>query len=415
MVVRLKCPSRPSLLDNMAELRLGTSGWSYTDWCGPFYDSDKRMLQQYAEVFNTAEIDSTFYSYPTPSTVRAWVKLTPKDFVFAAKVPKLITHDRELNVKLGIEGDLKRFLELMSPLKEAGKLGPLLLQLPPSLKLDLDRLESALRVLPDGYMFAVEFRDPSWLRDEVFRLLERYKVAYVVVDEPLLPPLIAVTARFAYVRWHGRGSRPWYNYHYSWEELEPWVERLRELMSRAEVVYGYFNNHFHAYAVSNCLMMLKMLGMLSPRQAEALRRVESYFAGRRMVPPPVAAARRGMELYTILSSGDPSRLLELFMDHRRLKRASEIPDAEVVIEEATPRLVKARVKEYTVVLDVESKQLLHDCADWSRVAPSRQFCKHVGKLFMRLPRGLASALLRQIYEEREEWTFRPMMGELAEE
>jgi len=396
----------------VAELRLGTSGWSYADWCGPFYESDKRMLHQYSEVFNTAEIDSTFYSYPSPNTVKAWVRSTPKDFVFAAKIPRLITHERELNVKLGVEGDLKRFLELLKPLKDAGKLGPLLFQLPPSLKLDLDRLEGVLRILPDGYLFAVEFRDTSWLKEEVFKLLREYGVAYVVVDEPLLPPITVVTSSFTYVRWHGRGSRPWYNYHYSREELEPWVDRLKELSSKVKVLYGYFNNHFHAYAVSNCLMMLKMLGVLTPKQAEALKRIEGFFAGRRTVPPPVALVKRGgMELYTILSSNDPARLLELFMDSRRLKRVAEILDAEVVVEELDDKVVRARVKEYTVVIDLDSKQLLHDCADWSRVAPSRQFCKHVGKLFLKLPRDLACNLLRQLYDEREQWTFRPLVGE----
>lgn len=395
----------------MGLLRLGTSGWSYVDWVGPFYSSDKHMLRQYSEVFDTAEVDSTFYSYPSPGAVRAWVRSTPRGFTFAAKVPKLVTHDKELEVREGVLDDLNRFLSLLEPLREAGKLGPLLFQLPPSLKLDLDRLERLFKELPDGYEFAIEFRDPSWLVEEAFKLLEAYGVAYVIVDEPLLPPIVRVTSRLAYVRWHGKGSRPWYNYHYSLDELKPWAPRLEEALSKAEVVYGYFNNHFHGYAVSNCLQMLKLMGRLTSRQVEALSRVEGFFAGRRAVPPPAALARKGMELYAILASEEPARLLELFMDRRRLERARDIPDAEVVVEEAGPRMVRARVKEYAVVLDVDSKQLLHDCADWSRVAVVRQLCKHVGKLFMTLPRQLSASLLRQLYEEREEWTFRPLLGE----
>ena len=378
----------------MSSLLLGTSGWSYVDWVGPFYESDKYMLRQYSEVFNTAEVDSTFYSYPSPGAVKAWVRSTPRGFVFAAKVPKLVTHEKELEVKEGVVEDLERFLSLMEPLREAGKLGPLLFQLPPSLKLDLDRLERLFKELPEGYDFAIEFRDPSWLVEDAFKLLERFKVAYVIVDEPLLPPLVKVTARFAYVRWHGRGSRPWYNYHYSLDELKPWVPRLEEVLSRVEVAYGYFNNHFHGYAVSNCLQMLKLMGRLTTRQAEALSKVEGFFAGRRAVPPPAALARKGMELYAVLASDDPARLLELFMDRRRLERAREIPDGEVSIEEAGPSMVRAKVKEYTVILDAESRQLLHDCADWSRVAAVRQMCKHVGKLFMSLPRQLAAQLLK---------------------
>lgn len=386
-------------------LLLGTSGWSYVDWMGPLYESDKLMLRQYSEVFNTVEVDSTFYSYPPPSVVKAWARSTPRGFVFSAKVPRLITHEG------GTVEDLKRFLSLMEPLREADKLGPLLFQLPPSLKLDLEWLEKLLRELPQGYSFAVEFRDPSWMVEDAFKLLERYGVAYTIVDEPLLPPIVRVTAGFAYIRWHGRGSRPWYNYHYSLDELEPWVPRLREALSRAEVAYGYFNNHFHGYAVSNCLQMLKLMDALTTRQAEALNKVESYFAGRRAVPPPAALMRKGMDAFMILASDDPARMLELFMDRRRLERAREIPSEAVTVEEAGPKLVRAKVKEYSVVLDVDSRQLLHDCADWSRVAAVRQLCKHVGRLFMTLPRQLSTRLLRQIYEEREEWTFRPLVGE----
>jgi uncharacterized protein YecE (DUF72 family) len=99
-------------------LLLGTSGWSYVDWMGPLYESDKLMLRQYSEVFNTVEVDSTFYSYPPPSVVKAWARSTPRGFVFSAKVPRLITHEG------GTVEDLKRFLSLMEPLREADKLGP---------------------------------------------------------------------------------------------------------------------------------------------------------------------------------------------------------------------------------------------------------------------------------------------------
>ncbi|MEM4700239.1 MAG: DUF72 domain-containing protein [Candidatus Nezhaarchaeales archaeon] len=392
-------------------LLLGTSGWSYVDWVGVFYETDKYMLRQYSEVFNTVEIDSTFYSYPSSSVVKAWVRSTPKSFIFSAKVPKLITHEKELDVKLGVIDDLRRFISLLSPLREAGKMGPLLFQLPPSLRLDIERLEKLLAELPEGHSFSIEFRDPSWLNEEVFGLLERFKVAYVIVDEPLLPPLIRVTAPFAYVRWHGKGKRPWYNYYYGLDELRSWVPKLNEALSKVEALYGYFNNHFHGYAVTNCLQMLKLMGRLTARQAQLLSKAEGFLAGRRAVPPPIAAAKEGMETYFALSSDDPTKLLELFMDRRRFERAREIPDGEVHIEEAGPRLLRARVKEYTVILDSESKEVLHDCADWSRVAAAKQLCKHVGKLFMRLPRQLAVRLLRQLYEERDEWTFRPLTGE----
>ncbi|MCX8204722.1 MAG: DUF72 domain-containing protein [Candidatus Nezhaarchaeota archaeon] len=396
----------------VASLFLGTSGWSYVDWVGVLYDSDKYMLRQYSEVFSTVEIDSTFYSYPPPSIVKAWARSTPKPFVFSAKVPKLITHEKEVDVKRGVVDDLTRFLSLLSPLREAGKLGPLLFQLPPSLSLDAEKLEKLLAELPEGYKFAIEFREPSWIAEEVFKLLERFEVAYVVVDEPLLPPLVRTTAPFTYVRWHGRGARPWYNYYYSLDELKSWVPRLSDALSRVEALYGYFNNHFHGYAVANCLQMLNLMGRLNARQAELLSRAESFLAGRRVAPPPMVMARREAEARSILSSSDPARLLQLFMDKRRFERTREIPDEEVRLEEAGPRLLKARVKEYTIILDLDSKVVLHDCADWSRVAVAKQFCKHLGKLFMKIPRQTAVELLRRLYGEREEWTFRPLVGEV---
>ena len=168
----------------MGEIRIGTSGWDYADWVGVFYPQPKRKFEFYSKVFSTVEIDSTFYSLPSPRLVYVWERRASKGFVFSAKIPKIITHKKELKLKLGVEDDLDLFLNLMSPLKRSGKLGPLLFQLPPSLKFDLGLLEDLLDILPGEFMFAIEFRDMSWLRDETFRLLRKYNVAYTIVDEP---------------------------------------------------------------------------------------------------------------------------------------------------------------------------------------------------------------------------------------
>ncbi len=395
----------------LAVLRIGTSGWDYVDWVGVFYPSEKRKLEYYSKVFNTAEVDSTFYSLPIPRVVESWVRRTPKSFVFAAKIPRTITHKKMIDPKMDVAKDLDLFLSLMMPLHDAEKLGPLLFQLPPGLKYDLSRLEGLLSFLPSGYKFAVEFRDPSWLKNEVYKLLDKYSVAYTIVDEPLLPPICQVTADFTYIRWHGRGQRPWYNYRYKREELAEWIPRIRELEGSVKEIYGYFNNHFHGYACESALMVLEMLGVLTPEQAEAKKRVDQHFkTGRALVPPPAAKAK-GLQAYLLAQSSDPSQLILLFTDERRVKRASEIPVEQVIVEEASPTYIKAKVKDYTVIVDAENKIILHNCADFSRVSVAKQFCKHLARLFTALPRELAVSILRILNSELEEWTFKPLTGE----
>ncbi|UCE29252.1 MAG: DUF72 domain-containing protein [Candidatus Bathyarchaeota archaeon] len=261
-------------MDNVV---LGTSGWSYREWIGPFYAKGvKSMLHAYGRVFKTVEINSTFYRYPTEKMVMGWVRYSPSDFVFTAKLPKLITHEKKLDLAKGVEEDLQRYCETMRTLLLNGKLGCLLIQLPPKYEYNIDQLESFFKILPADFKFAVEFRNLSWLRNETWDLLNRYKVAYTIVDEPLLPPEIHVTSSIAYFRWHGKGDKPWFNYRYSKEELDPWIPKVNEVSRRARKVYGYFNNHFHGYAPENCLQVLEMLGMLEAGQQEAMGRVKRH-------------------------------------------------------------------------------------------------------------------------------------------
>jgi len=271
----------------MGHVILGTSGWSYKEWIGPFYKrGEKRMLTAYSKVFKTAEINSTFYRYPAKGMAMGWLRYTPTDFVFTAKVPRLITHEKRLALKEGVEDDLTRFLELMEPLSLNGKLGCLLIQLPPSLEYNPGLLEDFFQTLPANIKFAVEFRDISWMREETWQLLRKHSVAYTIVDEPLLPPDIQVTSEIVYFRWHGKGTRPWYNYEYTKNELEPWVPQVREVTEKAETVYGFFNNHYHGYAVENCLQTLEMLGQLTARQAETKTRIENYLKKQAKIEKP---------------------------------------------------------------------------------------------------------------------------------
>ncbi|HEX9261822.1 MAG TPA: DUF72 domain-containing protein [Candidatus Bathyarchaeia archaeon] len=249
---------------------LGTSGWSYKEWEGTFYrKGEKRKLRAYTAVFETAEIDSTFYRVPSKGTVMGWLKYTPSDFVFSAKLPKTITHDKKLGLKGDFRSDLTAFFDVMRPLQVGGKLASFLIQLPPSYVFNIENLEEFFKLLDPVFKYAVEFRHPSWMRDETWKLLADFNVAYVNVDEPLLPPEVHLTADFTYFRWHGRGAKPWFNYRYSQEELDPWVPRVQEASAKLEKVVGYFNNHFHGYAPENCLYLIEKLGLLSEKQKRA--------------------------------------------------------------------------------------------------------------------------------------------------
>jgi uncharacterized protein YecE (DUF72 family) len=253
-----------------SNISLGTSGWSYLEWEGLFYrKGEKRKLRVYASIFKTVEIDSTFYRNPSPGTVMGWLKYSPSDFVFTAKMPKLITHDKKLGLKGDIKADLNTYFDLMRPLQLGGKLGCFLIQLPPRCDCNYNNLESFFELLDPMFRYAVEFRNPSWLKDETWNLLKKYDAAYTIVDEPLLPPEVHLTTDFAYFRWHGKGKNIWFDYRYSATELDRWVTKIQETSKSAKKVFGFFNNHYHGYAPENCLYLLEQLGLLSDSQKKA--------------------------------------------------------------------------------------------------------------------------------------------------
>jgi len=150
----------------MSEVLLGTCGWSYAEWEGTFCPQRQGKLKQYASIFPTAEIDSTFYRLPEPGTVLGWAMQTPPDFKFSAKLPRTITHKKALDLERGIATDVNQFLENMKPLTDVGKLACVLVQLPPFLRFNAERLESFLSILPEKPSLAVEFRHSSWLNSE---------------------------------------------------------------------------------------------------------------------------------------------------------------------------------------------------------------------------------------------------------
>jgi uncharacterized protein YecE (DUF72 family) len=251
---------------------MGTSGWSYeADWKDVFYHSRTSLLKQYLAIFETAEINSTFYALPQPNFVKHLASLKDDKF-FTAKLPKKVTHDSRLNLS-GEGGEvLKSFFSLMSPVKE--KITALLIQLPPWDISKMSNLENFFVELDTSFRYAIEFRDESWLSAKTSKLLEDYGVAYVIVDEPKLPIDLRVTTDFAYIRWHGHGVNPWYNYLYTIEELKEWKPRLEDVMSRTESILGYWNNHFSGHAPFNALQMLQLLERITPRQLQKLKLME---------------------------------------------------------------------------------------------------------------------------------------------
>ena len=261
----------------MGKFLIGCSGWSYPDkaekggWTKAFYpDSKTKRLSYYSQYFSTAEMDSTFYEkfykYMTKNVFYGMAKSTPDDFQFSVKVPETVTHRQRLNIEQGAISSLEEFLNKISPLKEANKLGAILIQLPPSFTVkEFSNTEAFLDRLPSGYEYALEFRHPSWETEGPWDMLKHYNIATVMTDSPPSDNLqflsnITVTANHSFIRWHGRNAKHRYNYLYSKEELKPWVEKTRQIEAEAIVVRGYFNNHYGAKAIVNAFQFREGLG-----------------------------------------------------------------------------------------------------------------------------------------------------------
>lgn len=373
---------------------IGTSGWDYEDWVGPFFESDRGMFSHYVKLFNTVEVNSSFYALMSEKFYEGLARAAPPGFLFSVKMYKGVTHKKLMNPKLA-EAEMSAFFRSIQPLARAGKLGAVLIQMPPRGRGEVPWFAEFLDALPKGFRYAVEFRDPSWLTEQSFRELEGRGIAYVVVDEPLLPPIVRVTADFTYVRWHGRGERPWYYYHYSIDELREWAEKLKAVMGEVRMLLGYFNNHFRGFAPHNALQMLVLLGLAGPRHREALARMERYFS---------SAPKVGRGALEALAEGRVDEVLKVLAGERRFQRALEIEDGEVSYS-VSERGVSARVKAYRVEVDRVERRIFHDCEDWKKLVESRRFCKHLVKLFLVLPRELSVELLSDIASNLEEWSF----------
>jgi uncharacterized protein YecE (DUF72 family) len=223
----------------MASIFIGTSGWTYAGWRGPFYPRDvpKRLwLDWYAEQFSTTEVNGSFYRTPSIETVRNWRDHSSDDFLFAWKASKFITHWKRLTE------NCKNSLDLMETrLKALGaKAGPVLFQLPPRFEADRERLASFLKMLPRKHLYAFEFRHKSWYEDEIFAVLRDHDVSLCLSDHHDAPTPWEVTAHHVYVRGHGPDGR--YRDHYPDKTLKDWARHIARWKRQRRKVFVYFDN-----------------------------------------------------------------------------------------------------------------------------------------------------------------------------
>jgi len=225
-------------------LRVGTSGWTYPHWKGRFYPPSVRVKDRfayYASQFDTVEINGSFYRLPSEKAVRAWAEQAPPGFVYAWKASRFITQAKKLK---DVEDPVKLVFSRMTPLGDA--VGPALFQLPPQLRVNLDRLAEFLAFLPKPLRTTIEFRHPSWYTPAILNLLADHDVALCISDHHDAPAPWEVTASFAYVRGHGPGGR--YIGRYPARELDRWAKAISGWIDGGRDVYAYFDNDIEGAA-----------------------------------------------------------------------------------------------------------------------------------------------------------------------
>ncbi len=258
--------------DHEAKIKIGTSGYSFLDWIGPFYPPGierGKMLDYYVQHFDIVEINSSYYSIPHPRIFENMIQKVPDNFEFFVKAHKSLTHERA-----HIISPTQDFMQALRPLSDASMLSGILLQFPYSFKYsgeNLNYLKRAIDLLY-GQDVIVEFRHRAWVREEVIDLLKQMGVIYCSVDEPaldnLLEPEVFRTADTGYIRFHGRNSQTWwsgggerYDYLYNEKELGEWKRRIDKLKKETKKIYILFNNCHHGQAVKNAKMMMNILNL----------------------------------------------------------------------------------------------------------------------------------------------------------
>ncbi len=242
-------------MDSNSKVHIGTSGWHYKHWLGPFYPKKMPacdMLLYYFRHFDTVEINNSFYRLPTHEAFENWRECTPRDFCFAVKASRFITHNKKLKDP---ENAVENFLPRAEVLKD--KLGPILFQLPPRFAKNADRLHALLSILPKRHLYAFEFRDPSWMSNDVYDVLHRHNAAFCIYELAGYMSPMEVTADWTYIRLHGPGGK--YQGSYERAYLRQWAQRVRYWERTLRAVYLYFDNDQAAYAVRNALELKELV------------------------------------------------------------------------------------------------------------------------------------------------------------
>jgi uncharacterized protein YecE (DUF72 family) len=240
----------------MARVLIGTSGWHYDSWRGPFYPDGlpvKMQLQYYASQFESAELNGVFYRTPTPKAVKSWRDQTGKNFTFTWKASKFITHWKRLSANS--VNSLELLEDRLSYLGD--KAGPVLFQLPPNFQADADRLSAFLRMLPRKRRYSFEFRHPSWYAPQIIRILAERNICLCVSDHHDAPAPWKRTADFVYVRGHGPGGK--YKGHYPSTTLAAWARRIKSWNSRGCDVFVFFDNDQKSAAPIDALKLKRAL------------------------------------------------------------------------------------------------------------------------------------------------------------
>ncbi len=255
-------PRRRVVIVRRGVARVGCSGWSYRDWRGVVYPPElpqRRWFEHYQSLFDTVELNATFYRLPAPETVERWAQAAAPGFLYAVKVGAFGSH----RMKLRDAGSwLPNHLDRVDRLGD--HLGPNLVQLPPRWRRNLERLDEFLTVAPRSLRWAVELRDRTWLHDDVFEILRRHQAALCIHD--LLPDHpVELTTDWTYVRFHGpdAANRP-YHGSYGEQRLSAWADRLNALLDDGSDVYAYFNNDWFGHAVADAAALRERLVAVEP-------------------------------------------------------------------------------------------------------------------------------------------------------
>ncbi len=238
-------------------IHIGTSGWHYPHWVGPFYPagtSSDQFLAFYTRHFRSVEINSTFYHLPARGTLDAWCRATPEDFLFACKASRFITHMKKLKEP---EQSVARFFNAIQALRD--KLGPILFQLPPRWRINVARLRTFLQALPRHYRYTFEFRDETWFTQDTLDILAEYGAGFCISDLAGRQSPEAVTADIVYIRLHGPGKA--YQGHYDARVLRKWAKKCLAWSQEGKEVYCYFDNDEKGYAAKDALQLQSMVGV----------------------------------------------------------------------------------------------------------------------------------------------------------